>query len=306
MTPKQLARLAMVLGALLLLWGAASLVRNSSRGLSDSDRFVLPAVKRDSIDSIIMVRPADTTRLARRDSAAWTINGHPASNTAVADLFAALGDSASRTELVGQRSASHAGFGVDSAKGARIRFVRGDSTLADIVQGNRGPGLGGGYFRNAKDSAVYLVGGNLAQALEKTSDEWRDRRIAGTGSDSIAKVDITRGRRSYSLVRDSSGWRLSTGGKADSAAVAELLSGYRDVQAAGFASKAQADSAGFARPDRRAVLSARDGKPVVTLAFDSTANGFWVQAAGDSSVYRVDTWSADRLTPADSTFKPSR
>jgi hypothetical protein len=39
------------------------------------------------------------------------------------------------------------------------------------------------------------------------------------------------------------------------------------------------------------------------LAFDSTANGFWVRAGEDSVVYRVDTWSADRLVPADSTLK---
>ncbi len=63
MTPKQLARLAMVLGALLLLWGAASLARRGSRGPSESDRFAIPAIAGDSADSVIITRPADTTRL---------------------------------------------------------------------------------------------------------------------------------------------------------------------------------------------------------------------------------------------------
>ena len=72
---------------------------------------------------------------------------------------------------------------------------------------------------------------------------------------------------------------------------------YADVDAAGFASEAQADSASFARPDRKASLLRRDGTPLLALAFDSTANGFWVRAAGDSTVYRMDTWSADRLRP---------
>jgi hypothetical protein len=40
----------------------------------------------------------------------------------------------------------------------------------------------------------------------------------------------------------------------------------------------------------------------MTLAFDSSATGFWVRAGGDSTVYRMDTWSADRLTPPDSTL----
>jgi hypothetical protein len=304
MSPKQLARVAMVLVALLLLWGAASLARRGSHGRSESDRFALGAIPRDSVDSIIIQRAADTARLARVDSATWTVNGHRASKDAVQDILAALGDSARRTELAGGRTTSHAGFGVDSTKGARIRIVRGDSTVADLVQGNRGPGLEGGYFRLASDSAVYLVAGNLAQALEQTSDELRDKRIAGVSADSIARIEVARGRRSYTLRRDGAGWTLANGGRADSTAVVDLLSSYGHVEAAGFATRAQADSAKFARPDRRVALLRADGSPLLTLAFDSTATGFWVRGGEDSTVYRLDNWSADRLAPSESTLKP--
>ncbi len=304
MSPKHLARLALVLGALLLLWGAASLARRGSRGLSASDRFALGAIPADSVDSIVILRTADTARLARVDSATWTVNGHRAARGAVQDILAALGDTARRTELVGGRSTSHGGFGLDSAKGTRIRVVSGDSTVADLVQGNRGPGLAGGYFRLASDSAVYLVGGNLAQALEQTSDELRDKRIGGVAADSVARIEVTRGRRSYAVRREGSAWTLVPGGKADSSAVAELLAGYAQVDAAGFATAAQADSAQFTRPDRRVALLRADGSPLLTLAFDSTATGFWVRASDDSTIYRVDTWEADRLTPSDSTLKP--
>lgn len=305
MTPKQLARLAMVLGALLLLWGGASLARRGSRGPSESDRFAIPPVARDSADSVIITRPADTTRLVRRDSATWTVNGHPAAQSAIQELFSALADTARRTELVAGRSASHSALGVDSAKGARVRIVRGDSTVADLVQGNRGPSLDGGYFRTAGDSAVYLVGGTLAQVLERSQDEWRDRRITGVAADSVARIEVSRGKRPYSVRRDGAGWVLESG-PADSAAIAALLADYRQVEAAGFATKAQADSARFVRPDRRSALLRADGTPLVTLAFDSTANGFWVRAGKDSTVYRVDSWFADRLTPADSTLRAGR
>jgi Domain of unknown function (DUF4340) len=305
MTPKQLGRLAMVLVALLLLWGGASLARRGSRGPSESDRFAIPSVTSDSADSVLITRPADTTRLVRRDSATWMVNGHPAARSAIQELFSALADTARRTELVAGRSASHSALGVDSAKGAKVRIVRGDTTVADLVQGKRGPGLDGGYFRAAGDSAVYLVGGNLAQVLERSQDEWRDRRIAGAAADSVARIEVRRGRRSYSVRRDGAGWALESG-PADSAAIAALLADYRQVEAAGFATKAQADSARFARPDRQAALLRADGRPLVTLAFDSTANGFWVKAGEDSTVYRVDAWFADRLAPADSALRVAR
>jgi Domain of unknown function (DUF4340) len=303
MTSKQLARLAMVLGALLLLWGATSLARRGGRGLSSSDRFDLPVVTRDSTDSVIITRPADTTRLVRRDSRRWTVNGHPASKDAVEELFSSLADSGRRTELVGGRTVSHAGFGVDSAKGARIRMVRRDSTLLDLVQGNRAQGLDGGYFRLTGDSAVYLVSGNMAAALERSSEEWRDHRIGGVTADSVAKIEVSRGKRSYAVSRDGKGWNLAPGGRADSSAVSALLTDYGDLQAAGFASAAQADSANFTRPEGRVTLLRGDGSPLLRLVFDSTASGFWVRAEGDSTVYRLDTWSVDRLAPADSTLK---
>jgi hypothetical protein len=306
MTPRQLARLAIVLAALLLLWGAASLARRGSHDRGDSDRFAIPTVTGDSADSVVITRPADTTRLGRRDSASWTVNGHPASKAAIEELFSALADTTRRTELVAGRPASHPGLGVDSAKGTGVRILRGDSTLVDLVQGNRGPGLEGGYFRATGDSAVYLVGGSLAQVLERSPDEWRDRGIAGADPDSVARIEITRGKRSFAMRRDSTGWTLAPGGRADSAAVASLLADYRQVEAAGFASEAQADSASFARPDRRATVLRADGTPLLTLAFDSTANGFWVRAGRDSTVYRIDTWMADRLTPADSSLKAKR
>ncbi len=302
MTPKQLARLAIVLVALLLLWGAASLVRRGSSGPSAADRFVIPAIARDGVDSIVIARPADTTRLARRDSTTWLVNGHSASGTAISGLFSALTDTARSTELVATRTASHARLGVDSA-GATIRIVRGDSALLELVQGNRGPSLEAGYFRHPTDSAVYLVSGSLAQALDKSSDEWRDHRIGAVARDSIGRIEVQRGRRAYALRREGKGWRMASGGPVDSAAVTALLTAYADVEAAGFASRAQADSASFARPDRKASLLRADGTRLLSLAFDSTATGFWVQAAGDSTVFRLDTWNADRLTPAESSLR---
>ena len=104
--------------------------------------------------------------------------------------------------------------------------------------------------------------------------------------------------------RDGAGWTLANGGRADSTAVVDLLSSYGHVEAAGFATRAQADSAKFARPDRRVALLRADGSPLLTLAFDSTATGFWVRGGEDSTVYRLDNWSADRLAPSESTLKP--
>ena len=84
---------------------------------------------------------------------------------------------------------------------------------------------------------------------------------------------------------------------------ASLADGGERIDAAGFASAAQADSARFDRPERRVTLLRADGAPLLRLAFDSTAEGFWVRADSGKTIYRMDAWAVDRLAPADSTLR---
>ena len=48
------------------------------------------------------------------------------------------------------------------------------------------------------------------------------------------------------------------------------------------------------------------GHPLLALAFDSGAGGFLVRVDTSSTLYRMDTWVVDQLTPADSVLKPRK
>jgi hypothetical protein len=302
MSARQLARIAILFGVLLLLWGAAALARHRESAPATVDRFTLPSVKRSAVDSVRIARPADTMVLRRRDTT-WTANGHPASSAALGDLFTALSDTAPASELVAERRASHAGLGVDSAGGTRVRVFGHGRTLADLVVGHRTPDLSGIYLRRADQDVTYLVHGGMPAALDRSGAEWRDRRIGAVPAESIATVDVSRGKRSYTLRRSDGHWSFASGAAADSAAVAALLGSYRAIEATGFASDAQADSAHFDRPDRRVRLLRPDGTPLLALLFDSTSSGFWLRPDTSKTVYKVESWTADHLVPADSTLR---
>ena len=88
-----------------------------------------------------------------------------------------------------------------------------------------------------------------------------------------------------------------------------LLEHYRNVAAAGFATPRQADSLRARRPPwRRATLRGPAGRLLLALAFDSTAAGIWVYRADGpaGTVYRIEPWSADQLTPAGQTLAPKK
>jgi hypothetical protein len=300
---KQLLRLAVILGVLLLIWGAAALARRRGAAPRASDAFHLPPITRSQVDTVLLARSKDTTVLARKDTSTWTVDGHPAAPRAIADLFNALADSGAGSELVAERRGSQAGLGVDSAGGTRVRFRGHGKTLADLVVGHRSSDFSGGYVRRPNQDSTFLVHGRLVEVLSRSSDEWRDHRIAAVPKDSVASVEISRGARRYVLRQSGRQWVLAPGGSADSARVADLMAAYTAVDASGFASPAQVDSAHFGSPDRRARLLRKNGTPILTLLFDSTTAGFWVRPDTGKTVYKVESWTADRLTPADSTLR---
>ncbi len=311
MSGRQLVRLAIGLGVLLLLWGAAALARRHE-GASGSEGFALPRIDSAAVDTVRIARASDTSVLARSrrgpDSARWRVNGHAASSTAVGELLAALADTGYSSELVAEQPGSHGGLGVDSAGGTRVRVVSRDTVLAELVAGNQTPDMEGGYLRKEGDPAVYQVRSRLPELLARSTDDWRDRRIAAVAPDSVRGIEITRRSRSYSLRRGDKGWTFGsgTGRPADSTVVAGLLSDYGQLDADGFATSAQADSARFNPPDRRVRLLRADGTPLLVLALDSAATGFWLRADSGSTVYRMDTWNAERIAPADSTVRRPR
>jgi len=302
MSAKQLARLAAILGVLLLVWGAAALARRRDTTPS-TDTFRLPKIIRSEVDTVVISRAKDTTVLARKDSADWSANGHPAAPSAVGDLLSALSDTGARGELVAQRKASQASLDLDDSSGTRVTIKGKNKTLADLVVGKRSQDFSGGYVRPAGEESSYLLRGQLVEFVTRGPDEWREHRLAKVAGDSISRIEISRGARRYALHRVDRKWELIPGGPVDSTRIGDLLTAYSSIEASGFATPAQASSARFNSPDRRVRLLRKDGTPLLTLLFDSTAAGFWVKPDTGKTVYKIESWSADRLAPADTTLR---
>jgi hypothetical protein len=307
MSAKQLLRLAAVLAAALVLWGAVALASRGSEGKAERGS-ILPTIDSAAIDTIALTGSRDTTILTRDGPDRWRVNGKPADPAAMTGLLKALAEKETPTELAARNPSSHPRLRVTDDSGRRVRIVSQGRTLADVIAGKRTVDMDGLYLRRANTPEVYVVRGELPALLERSGDDWRNRVIARVNPDSIGTIEVRRGARPYSLRRKGNGWEFASGAPADSAAVAKLLSDYREIKAAGFGSRAQEDSLKFAKSRRRARLLDRSGAPILSLEFDSIPSGVWVRVAdgradgrADREVYRLDSWTADQLTPADST-----
>src|SRR3989449_8123687 len=180
MTSKQLKLIAAALAVLLLLWGGSALLSRGSDTITGS--LAVPALVEADVDTITIVKAADSVVFAKQSPAAWTVNGHRAAPDQVRDLFQALQDTV-RPELVAQDSSSFARLNVDSAAGRWLR-VRGGGgggggggkPLLQLIVGARGSVYPSVYVRRPGDTHVYLWRGRLAQLMDRAGnvDDWRD------------------------------------------------------------------------------------------------------------------------------------
>jgi Domain of unknown function (DUF4340) len=302
MSPRQLVRLALVLAAAIVLWGILAIAR---RPPADAVKtLAIPKVDTAAVDTVVLTRRSDTARLVRVARGPWRVNGYPAALDAVTGLLRALADTTGWSEQVAEHRASQERFGVGADSGQRVQVITHGRTVIDVVTGARTADYGGLYMRRTGDDAVYAVHGGLADAVNRSISDWRDKHIASVAPDSVVTVTIDRGARMYTLRRGRQGWRFDSGAPADSAAVASLLSQYRDLNAVGFATPAEADSATFARARRGVRLVRGDGTAIVGLRFDSTSSHVWARADSGGPVYQLSSWTLGQLTPPDSTLKP--
>lgn len=291
MSGRQLARLAAVLGALVLLWAAAALAgRRSARDAAGAERLL--GADTSKVDSVVLRGPRDTAVLVR-GSGGWAVNGQPAARGEITSLLGALADT-SRFDLVAESETSHSRLGVSADSGRHLR-VTGDRGI-DLIVGTKPGGFGGGYARPAGERAVYQLRGSLPSLVIRPADDWRDKTIAVVAADSIAAIEVARGRERYELRHAGNRWQFARGGLADSMRAADLVRALTQIRASGFATRARADSAQFTRPDRRLTVKGAGGT-LAALVFDSTADGFLVRADSGGTVWRMEPWEADQITP---------
>lgn len=311
MSSKQLLRLAAVLAVVLVLWGAVALASRTSDN-REGQGGILPEIDTSAVDSIALSGLADTVLLARarEKRAEWQVNGKPADPKIVAGFLGALKDGKTNAELVARNPASHPRLGITDDSAKRVRVVQGARTVLNLLAGKQSAERDGVYLRRAGEPSVYVIRGGLAPALTRPADEWRDHTIATIQTDSVSAIEVRRGRRSYTLRKQGENWVFASGAGADSTAVANLLSRYGEITAAGFATKAQLDSLGFRRSRHTARLLDQRGTPILGLVFDSIASGTWVRVSegrmdqtNSGEAYRIDDWTADQLTPSDSTLR---
>jgi hypothetical protein len=299
MSTNQLRVIALALMLLISGWLGARLLSHKSDVIRG--RLILPSVKAEQTDSIVIRHGTDTLRLVRAGTA-WTVNGYRAGREPVGQLFLAFIDT-TVPDLAAVSPSSFQRMGVDSSSGYWLRVWSGGQPTVKLVIGALAPQASSGYVRREGSDSILLWRGNLVDLARRQVNEWRDRQIGAVVPESVFSVNVT-ARRSYGLRRSGTNWRFAAGGAADSGKVAGLLALYRGFTASGFGTAAQADSGKKPAARRTLALVGAGGAKLLELTFDSSSTGIWARRTGEDYVYRVDAWRLNSFVPPDSALRP--
>ena len=153
----------------------------------------------------------------------------------------------------------------------------------------------------AKSSAVqgtYKVSSDLANALDKKLEDFRNKKLFAFGYAEPAKLEIHGGAKSYSLLRGGQDW-WDNGKKMDEEGVSSLVSNLRDLSADKFV------DSGFTTADIEASVTSNDGKRVEKVLISKSGSNYIAKRDHDPALYQLSTASVDALQKSLDGLKPA-
>ena len=142
----------------------------------------------------------------------------------------------------------------------------------------------------AKSSAVegiYKINSDLADALDKGLDDFRNKKLYDFGFSDPSKIDL----KGVSYTKDGDKWK--SGAKTmDNTTVQTLIDKLRDLSAIKFVDRGGGD------PVFEASVTSNSGKRVEKVVISKQGNNYFAQREGEPSIYELDGKAVDDLTKA--------
>ncbi|HUO24452.1 MAG TPA: DUF4340 domain-containing protein [Candidatus Aquilonibacter sp.] len=154
------------------------------------------------------------------------------------------------------------------------------------------------YAKSSVVGGTYKVDSSLGQAVDKSLEDFRNKKVFDFGYNEPTKIEIHNGSKAYFLIRSGEDW-WSNGKKMDADGVEMLLSDLRDLEASKFV------DSGFGQPSMELVVSSNDGKRVEQVSISRSGAGFIAKRESDPTLYYLESGSVNGIQKAADDLKPA-
>jgi hypothetical protein len=273
-------------------WEKSSL----DKGLNDlRDKRLLP-ISPDKISRVELVRNGQDIEFGRNKDEWQILEPKPlrADSTQVGDLVRQLTDAKMDLSSSDAKDARRA---FAEAKPLATAKVTDESSTQEFeLRKNKDT-----YY--AKSSAVdgaYKIDSELGKALDKSVDDFRNKKLFDFSYSDPNKIDLRIGSKSQLLVRGSAGsedW-WANGKKMNAESVDSLISDLRDLSASTF------PDSGFSNPDIEATVISDDGKRIEKVQIAKTGDHYIAKRENEPALYQLNSKSVEDLVKAADDIKP--
>lgn len=154
------------------------------------------------------------------------------------------------------------------------------------------------YAKSSVVTGAYKVSADLGKALDKSLDDFRNKKIFDFGFNDPTKIDIQSGSGSKALVHSGTDWKMN-GTTMDPGTVQAFIDKLRDLSAAKFV------PSGFTSPALTVTVTSNDGKRTERVEFSKAADGYIARRENEPALYSMEAKSVNDILDASNAIKPA-
>jgi len=280
---------------LCLLWLVVSFLPRGNGGPgapSDSLASFFDGITPENVSAVRFINPRDGEQVElSRVGTEWYVNGFRSDSANLARFWDAL-DNTEVGDLVAANPDNHPRMGLDT-DGAWTLEVESSAGSRSVLVGNPGARYGTAFVRLPSEDNVYLLEGNVRSQLTRSISDWRNKRLSTVDTAGVTRVEVIRDEGEFVLERSDSTWVLEDGAEATATTVRGILGEMARFDASGFYEPGDSLTA----PGGSVRAFDGEGNVLLMVEMGSGDGDRWARVPGDSIIYKVASYRANRLMP---------
>jgi len=154
------------------------------------------------------------------------------------------------------------------------------------------------YAKSSAVAGIYKVANDLGTGLDKSLDDFRNKKLFDFGFDEPNKVELHDGSKAYFLAKGGQDW-WSNGKKLDDTSVQAFIDKVRDLSATKFV------DSGFSTPVIDLTVSSNDGKRTEKVLISKSGDNYIAERDNEPSLYQLDGKPVEELQKSAADVKPA-
>ncbi len=154
------------------------------------------------------------------------------------------------------------------------------------------------YARSSSVKGAYKVPSDLGKELEKTLDDFRNKKIFDFGFSDPTKIEVNSSSGNKTYTRSGTDWKAN-GQTMDPGSVQSFIDKLRDTAAMKFA------TAGWTSPVLTVAVTSNDGKRLEKIEFAKTGDGYLARRGNEPALYQLDSKAVNDILESSKAIKPA-